>query len=567
MTNPLEDRPKSHPDATAPPHAAGGAAAPTGAAQQRIEDLLAALNQATAAYEALRQENEAIKQEMDLLRQELDRYRRFVYGRRSERLDDPGQGHLFALDEESKQALGVPPDLAAAPAAAAAPRTPRRSRKLDVSELPQVRIEHDVPEADKTCSCCGRPKTRIGEDERRELEFIPARFELRLHVLPKYACSHCRDGVKSPEGPDRPLEGCIAGAGLLSQLLISKFIDHLPLYRFEDIAVRYGLHLPRATLCDWVRKSAELMQPLYDLQKKWVLLSQVIWTDDTPVRALTGDGPGSLTARFWLYHGDESHPYDVYDFTTSRKRDGPATFLAEFTGYLQADAYSGYDGLYLGPASTIREVACWAHARRKFYDAQSSSPGNARLILEAIRRLYDVEDRARELSVEARQALRARESVPILERLHGDVDRLSEQVLPKSALGQALAYTRNQWAALCRYTKDGRLTIDNNVAERRLRDQAIGRKNWLFLGNVDAGPRAAVLSTIMAGAKRHHLEPWAYIKDVLMTLSVDPDRVKDLLPDRWGQSHPEHVLTHRLEESRERARRRDARRAERRERK
>jgi transposase len=347
-------------------------------------------------------------------------------------------------------------------------------------------------------------------------------------------------------------------------LLISKFIDHLPLYRFEDIAVRYGLHLPRATLCDWVRKAAELIRPLHDLQKQLVLLSPVIWTDDTPVKALGGDGPGSLTARFWLDHGDDDHPYDVYDFTTSRKRDGPATFLAEYAGYLQADAYSGYDGLDLGPASTIREVACWAHARRKFYDARSSSPGNAALILEAIGRLYEVEDRARELSVEARQALRARESVPILERLRGDIDRLTEQVLPKSGLGQALGYARNQWAALCRYTEDGRLTIDNNVAERRLRDQAIGRKNWLFLGSVEAGPRAAVLSTIMAGAKRHRLEPWAYVKDVVMTLSVDPDRVEDLLPDRWGQSHPEHVLTHRLEESREKARRRDARRAERR---
>ncbi len=560
MTTPPDRHASPDLHRTASPRTAGDAALPLDAADQRIQDLLAALGQANVAYETLQQEHESIKQEMELLRQELERYRRHVYGRRSERLDDPGQGHLFEFGGNAEDAPDAPLE---APAIAAS-RKPRRSRKLDFSRLPQVRIEHDVPEADKACSCCGRPKTRIGEDERRELEFIPAKLELRLHVLPKYACSHCHDGVKSPAGPDRPLTGCVAGAGLLSQLLISKFIDHLPLYRFEDISVRYGLHLPRATLCDWVRMSAELMQPLHDIQTQRVLLSPVIWTDDTPIKALGGDGAGSLTTRFWLYHGDDDHPYDVYDFTTSRKRDGPATFLAKFTGYLQADAYSGYDGLYIGPASTIREVACWAHARRKFYDARSSSPGNAGLILEAIRRLYEVEDRARELSVDARQALRAREAVPILERLRGDLDRLTEKVLPKSSLGQALTYARNQWAALCRYTADGRLTIDNNVAERRLRDQAIGRKNWLFLGNVGAGPRAAVLSTIMAGAKRHRLEPWAYVKDVLMTLSVDPDRVEDLLPDRWGRSHPEHVLTHRLEESREKARRRDARRAERR---
>jgi transposase len=560
MTTPPDRHAQPDPHPAASPHTDGDVALPSDAAEPRIRDLLAALSQANAAYETLQRENESIRQQIELLRQELERYRRYVYGRRSERLDDPGQGHLFALTDEIEEVPDVASDIPAAPA----PRKPRRSRKPDFSRLPQVRIEHDLPDADKTCSCCGRAKTRIGEDERRELEFIPARFELRLHVLPKYACSHCRDGVSSPDGPDRPLDGCIAGAGLLSQLLISKFIDHLPLYRFEDIAVRYGLHLPRATLCDWVRRAAELLRPLSDLQKRLVLLSPVIWTDDTPVKALGGDGPGSRTARFWLYHGDDDHPYDVYDFTTSRKRDGPATFLAGYAGYLQADAYSGYDGLYLGPASTIREVACWAHARRKFYDARSSSPGNAALILEAIGRLYEVEDRARELSVGARQALRARESVPILERLRGDIDRLTEQVLPRSALGQALTYARNQWAALCRSTEDGRLTIDNNVSERRLRDQAIGRKNWLFLGSVEAGPRAAVLSTIMAGAKRHRLEPWAYVKDVVMTLSVDPERVEGLLPDRWARSHPEHVLTHRLEESRERARRRDARRVDRR---
>ena len=162
--------------------------------------------------------------------------------------------------------------------------------------------------------------------------------------------------------------------------------------------------------------------------------------------------------------------------------------------------------------------------------------------------MYDVEDRARELSVEARQALREGSRCRSWSGCAGDIDRLTEQALPKSALGQALTYARNQWDALCRYTEDGRLTIDNNVAERRLRDQAIGRKNWLFLGSVEAGPRAAVLSTIMAGAKRHRLEPWAYVKDVVMTLSVDPERVEDLLPDRWGQSHPEHVLGHRLDE-------------------
>jgi hypothetical protein len=197
----------------------------------------------------------------------------------------------------------------------------------------------------------------------------------------------------------------------------------------------------------------------------------------------------------------------VYDFTQNRKWDRPSQFLADYEGYLQADAFSGYDGIYTGSGGQIIEVACWAHARRKFFEARSSSPAEASLILEIIRQLYEVEDRARPLDDNARRAMRQTEAVPILKRLREELDRLSSRLLPKSALAQAITYALNQWEALCRYTEDGRLTIDNNVSERRLRDQAIGRKNWMFLGSDGAGPRAAVLCTIIAGAKRHRLEP------------------------------------------------------------
>jgi hypothetical protein len=346
---------------------------------------------------------------------------------------------------------------------------------------------------------------------------------------------------------------------------VSKFAEHLPLYRFEDISTRYGLHLSRSTLCDWVRGVADLLKPLYQLEKELVQSSPVIWTDDTHVTVLGGEKPGSHKGRFWVYIGAGAFPYDVYDFTEDRKRDGPARFLADYRGYLQADAFSGYDGIYVGSGGLILEVACWAHARRKFFEARSSFPAEASLILQMVRRLYEVEDRARSLDDDARRALRQTESVPILERLREELDRLSCRLLPKSALAQAVTYASNQWRALCRYTEDGRLTIDNNVSERRLRDQAIGRKNWMFLGSDEAGPRAAVLCTIIAGAKRHRLEPWAYLRDVIMQLSVDasPELLGRLLPDRWAMAHPEHVLTHRLEESRQKAQRRDQRRASR----
>jgi transposase len=529
---------------------------------QQVEDLRAALDSAAQLHDQATREHERTVEE---LRRQLELYRRYVFGPRRERLiEAPGQGHLFEIDSAGDVALPPEPE-PPAQAAAAAPR-PRRSRRPDYDQLPQVRIEHDVPEAEKVCSHCGQAKARIGEDEARVLEFIPARFELHVHVLPKYACSHCRDGVAAPEPPPRPLSGCIAGAGVLAEVVVSKFAEHLPLYRFEDISTRYGLHLSRSTLCDWVGGVADLLEPLYELEKDLVRTSPVIWTDDTHVTVLGGDTPGSHRGQFWVYIGSAAVPYDVYDFTENRKRDGPVQFLANYAGYLQADAFSGYDRIYTGCDGRIREVACWAHARRKFFEARSSSPAEASLILEMIRRLYEVEDRARPLDDEARRALRQAEAVPVLDRLREELDRLSARLLPKSALAQAVTYASNQWAALCRYTEDGRLTIDNNVSERRLRDQAIGRKNWMFLGSARAGPRAAVLCTIIAGAKRHRLEPWAYMRDVILQLAVDasPERLAELLPDRWALAHPEHVLSYRLEESRQKARRRDQRRANRR---
>jgi transposase len=526
---------------------------------QEVEDLKAALDEAAKIHDQVVQEHEQSIQE---LRQQLDLYRRFVFGPRRERLiEAPGQGHLFEFD--GVESVPLPPKPPARDPGAT--KRPRQSRKLDYDRLPQIRIPHDVPEAEKLCNQCGEAKACIGEDEARVLNFIPAHFELQIHVLPKYACSHCRDGVVAPEGPPRPLSGCIAGAGLLAQVVVSKFADHLPLYRFEDISTRYGLYLPRSTLCDWVSNVADLLKPLYQLEKELVQQASVIWTDDTHVTVLGGEKPGSHKGRFWVYIGPTAFPYDVYDFTEDRKRDGPSLFLANYVGYLQADAFTGYDGIFTGSGGQILEVACWAHARRKFFEARSSSPAEASLILQMILRLYEVENRARPLDDTARQALRQTEAVPILERIRVELDRLSLKLLPKSGLAQAVTYATNQWQALCRYPEDGRLTIDNNVSERRLRDQAIGRKNWMFLGSEEAGPRAAVLCTIIAGAKRHRLEPWAYLHDVILQLSVDasPESLARLLPDRWALAHPEHILNHRLEESRQKAQRRDQRRASR----
>jgi transposase len=527
-------------------------------AQRRIGELERVRAETAADYSQLQQQHAELAETLAL-------FRRYIFGPRRERIvDDPDQGHLFELHDPTLQLDATTPAEPDTADPAEQPKTARSRRRTSLDHLPHTRIEHDLPEDEKTCSCCGGAKQRIGEDVSRELEFTPAQLEVKVHVLPKYACPKCRDGVASPPVPPKPIPGGIAGPGLVSYVLVSKFADHLPLYRLEDILIRNGAYLSRSTLCDWVRNAADLLKPLAELQRTLVLQSPVLWTDDTYVLALGCGKSGSTRARFWAYIGDAEHPYSVYDFTMNWARDGPASFLADYRGYLQADAYGGYDGIFLNSDGKILEVACWAHVRRKFYDARSNAPREANQVLEWIRQLYDVEARARDLTPEERQALRARESVSILDRIEAYLDELSQRVLPKSALGKALTYARNQRAALRRYVSDGRLTIDNNVSERTVRPQAIGRKNWEFLGSEAAGPRAAVLFTILAGAKRHRLEPWAYVRDVLLRLSAGETDLETLLPDRWGASHPEHILTHRLDESRRKAsRQKEARKARR----
>jgi hypothetical protein len=268
---------------------------------------------------------------------------------------------------------------------------------------------------------------------------------------------------------------------------MSKFADHLPLYRLEDILTRHGVYLSRSTLCDWVRNAALVLKPLAELQKTLVLQSPVLWTDDTPVTVLGGKLFGSKTGRFWVYIGDGEHPYSVYDFTMSRARDGPASFLEDYQGFLRADAYGGYDGIFLGSDGKIVEVACWAHARRKFNDARSNAPRKANQVPEWIQQPYDIDDRTKDFTFAERQMLRQQESMPILNRIENYLDELSRRTLPKSALGNAITYAPNQWEALRRYVSDGRLCIDNNLSEQTVRLQAIGRKNWEFLGSAEAG--------------------------------------------------------------------------------
>jgi transposase len=338
--------------------------------------------------------------------------------------------------------------------------------------------------------------------------------------------------------PAMPIAKGLPGPGLLAHLIVSKYVDHLPLYRLENIYERQGLFLPRSTLCDWLLACGRLLRPLYDRLVYHTLLSRALHTDDTPLKLQDTKTHLLSTARMWAYLGDAAHSYNVFDFTLNRRRDGPQQFLAGYQGYLHADAFSGYDCLYLpDPLTTqarIIEVACNAHARRKFYEARTSDALRSHQALAYYRQLYELERQAKDFSELQRAQMRKDLSLPILETFQSWIDKEYAEVLPKCPMAEALGYARNNWTALVRYTEAGYLAIDNNVAEREMKRIAIGRKNWLFIGSPRGGEMAAVMMSFTSTCNRLDVEPWMYLHDVLTRLPTTPSGALDaLLPDRW----------------------------------
>jgi transposase len=346
------------------------------------------------------------------------------------------------------------------------------------------------------------------------------------------------DVVIAAPRPAVPIAQGLPGPGLLAHLIVSKYTDHMPLHRLERVYERQGVFLHRSTLSDWLGACADLLRPLYDLMVSAVLQSRALHTDDTTVKMQELVTHLLRTARFWVYLGDAAHPYNVFDFTVNRKRDGPQQFLANYRGYLHADAFSGYDGLYLPdrhtPAARIIEVACNAHARRKFYEARGSDALRSHPALAYYRQLYELERQAKDVSEAQRLQMRQDMSVPILGQFRQWLEAQRPEVLPKSPMGQAISYALGNWAALVRYTEAGFLAIDNNVAEREMKRVAIGAKNWLTVGSPRGGQTAAVLFSFTSTCQRLGVEPWAYLRDVLTRLPATPvGQLGDLLPDHW----------------------------------
>jgi len=514
------------------------------------EALIAQIKEEAAAL-LDRVKQEAVEQ-LDSLRQRLEAEKKAVvdallrrlYGPRSERFD-PRQLFLFgqlvdrlpldepSIEDESGEELVT----------RRVKKRHEHGRGQLPDHLPRVEIVHDLTDAEKLCPCCGEVRCRIGQEESEQLEYLPASFKVLVHIRPKYGCRRCeQDGynpnIAAAPLPPQPIEKGLPGPGLLAYVVVSKLGDHLPLYRLENIFARQQVHVARSTMCAWMAAAGELVRPLVDRMRERVKQSQVIHTDDTTVPIQSPGEKQCRKGRIWTYLGDRNQPYIVYEYTPNRTRAGPAGWLAGFSGYLQADAYGGYDGIYAHGGVT--EVACWAHARRKFFEAKETDSKRAAQMLSLVGELYAVENEAKELDDAARLALRQEKSAAILARIKAWLDAEQEIVLPRSEMGQAIGYAQNQWDALGVYATQGFLNIDNNAAERALKRVAIGRKNWLFAGHDQAAGHHATLWSLIASAERHGLDPQRYLTSVLAKLPFTPAHELDqFLPDVWKRDAAE----------------------------
>jgi transposase len=448
-----------------------------------------------------------------------------LHGRKSERLH-AGQLSFCGEVVEAPPPGDAPADEATHETPPAKRRKGRGGRKPLPKDLPRQRVVHEVPEGERTCPCCQKPMEPFGEDVTEQLDYVPAKLLVLEHVRPKYACKTCQEGVKQASLPARPIEKGRPGAGLLAHILVSKFVDHLPLYRQAKIFERFGIDLPRSTLCDWAAVVAEELEPVVQELRKAVLASKVVQADETTLLVLEDhNGKRRRQCYLWVYRALSGET--VFEFRPTRSGDGPREFLRDFQGYLQHDGYQGYEGL--GP--TIVDVGCWAHVRRGVFEARLSSPAEADAALSLIGKLYKVEREAKDLPPADRAALRRERAVHVLEEIHARFTAWQAEALPRSDFGKAVAYALRRWPSLVRYVEDGDLQIDNNSVERAIRPAAIGRKNYQFAGSYQGGHRAAVFYSLVESCRAAGVEPFAYFVDVLMRTTTATPR--ELTPAAW----------------------------------
>jgi transposase len=510
--------------------------------------------QLPAEMTALQDLTLSLDQQRELLTIKLEQFKRRYFGPSSEKRHDTAtQPTLFedlpaAPTPSPKQALK---QAEVVEKGASKPRAHGR-RKLP-PELLRERREYEPEEIKQPCPCgCGKPWRRIGEEISEQLERIPETFFVIQHARIK-CISGCGKKIVIGKVADKLWDKSLAGPGLIADLIVKKVALHLPHYRNEWLTEQLGFTLARSTQCQWLGAAAELLEPLYLEGKRDVLRSGLIHTDDTPVRVQAKEQ--TREGRFWVYVGDPLHPFTLFDYTPNRKREGPKNFLGAYQGVLQADAYGGYDGIYTN--GKVQEAGCMAHARRKFDEAKGSVPAAADEMLNLIGQLYAVEaqtrpaiaaalllplsERAAALREAYRQRLESRQklSAPMVAQIKSWLAAHKADALPEGPLGKAIHYMENQWAALTFFLSDGAADIDNNVAENALRPLCVGRRNWLFLGNDEGGRRLAILYSLVESCRRNEVNPWDYLKDVLVRISKQPPgTLKELLPHHWKETHP-----------------------------
>jgi transposase len=400
---------------------------------------------------------------------------------------------------------------------------------------------HEVPEAERICPRCGHQEKPIGKDIRRRLEYIPGRFIEHEHELGKYACGKCREGVRTAEGPRPVFERSRADASLLAHVVVSKYVDHVPLHRLRRIYARSGVAIAVSTMSDWVAQVGDLLQPLVDKLSERILKAEILRTDATGVKVLDPESSENIErGTMWCYVGDERDVLFRYS-PTGEGATGPWEFLAGRTGYVQADAASVFDRVFNGEAASAIEIGCWFHGRRRLFALQDMDCRVA-YPLKLIARLYRIETLAdvKELSVDERTQLRQQRSVAVLEKLKRWLVTTLESEPPSSDLAKAAAYPLNHWQALTRFVDDGRLSLDNNLCEQQQRAIALGRRNFLFCGSHDAARRAANLYSLTRSCALHNIPPLPYFTDVLRKLADGwpQSQILDLLPDRWQSTSP-----------------------------
>ncbi|KWF15207.1 transposase [Burkholderia ubonensis] len=473
------------------------------------------------------------KAEIEHLKLLIAKLRRMQFGRRSEKLDRQIEQLELRLEELEADEGAAPIEI---------PRTPRTApeqvqRKPLPDHLPRE-IQNHWPESRETCAACGAPMKQLGEDVAEQLEYVPASFRVIRHVRPKLTCSCC-DHIAQAAAPSRPIERGMAGPGLLAHVLVAKFADHLPLYRQSVIYAREGVELDRSLLAKWVGRSAALLQPLVDALRRHVMAATKLHADDTPVPVLAPGNGKTKTGRLWVYvrddraSGDATPPAVWFAYTPDRKGIHPQQHLESFNGTLQADAYGGYQAIY--ETGRVAEAACWAHARRQFYELHAARPNALNTeALERIGALYKVEEQIRGKPPDECRAHRQAQARRLLDQLHAWLSATLETLSRKSDTSRAILYALNRWEALTRYCDDGHLEIDNLPVERALRGVAVGRNNWLFAGSLRAGRRAAAVMSLVQSAKMNGHDPYAYLKDVLARLPEhQAARLDELLPQNW----------------------------------